>query len=162
MFDRSITFVAMGLGVGRIPVAPGTAGSILGLGYWCLLTRIPNPQLYWVAVVAGIAVAVWCSGQAARGMGETDPPRVVIDEIVAVPLAMSGQELYWKWWAILLALILFRAFDVWKPLYIRELQKLPGGWGIVLDDLAAAVCACVSTWIIVIAALLIFDLGSAN
>lgn len=152
----------MGLGIGRIPVAPGTAGSILGLAYWYALIRIPDPRWYWVAVVAGIAGAIWCAGAAARQMGEPDPPRVVIDEVVAVPLAMSGQELYWNGWAIALALILFRVFDVWKPLYIRELQKLPGGWGIVLDDLAAAVCASVATWIIVIAALLLFDLGAAS
>lgn len=146
--------------MGRIPLAPGTAGSLLGLGYWWLLTRIPNPQLYWGAVAVGVVLAVWWAGAAARGMGEADPARVVIDEVAAVPLAMAGQELYWNPWTILLAFALFRLFDIWKPLFIRDLQKVSGGLGIVLDDLAAAVCAAVATWGIVIATLLVLDLVS--
>lgn len=159
MLERLITLVATGFGAGKIRIAPGTAGSVLGLGYWWLLTRIPNDYFYGVAVVAGIAFAVWCAGAAERILGAPDPSIVVIDEIVAVPLAMIGQvALHWNWWAIAMALVLYRVFDVWKPLYIGEVQKVGGGLGIVLDDVAAAICASVVTWLIVAVILVVYDL----
>jgi phosphatidylglycerophosphatase A len=71
-------------------------------------------------------------------MGKKDPSCVVIDEIAAVPVALAGVG---GWW-IVLGFCLFRLFDVWKPWPIRQSQELPGGWGIVVDDLLAAGAAC--------------------
>jgi phosphatidylglycerophosphatase A len=143
MRDRLILLLATGLGVGRSPVAPGTAGSILGLVYWWLLMQLHNDYLYWLTFVAVVLFAVWCSGEAAKIMRHDDPPSVVIDEICAVPLALAG--LGTVWWMVMVAFVLFRVFDIWKPTPIRQVQRWPGGVGIVVDDLLAAVCACATT-----------------
>jgi phosphatidylglycerophosphatase A len=146
MRERLIILLATGLGLGRLPFAPGTFGSVLGLWYWWLLTRLPGELTQWIAVVAGILFAVWCTGVAARLLGRHDPPQVVLDEIVAIPVAFALLSPASPVWQILVAFVLFRVFDVWKPLVIRDAQKLPGGLGIVMDDLLAAALACVATY----------------
>ena len=143
MRDRWILQIATGFGVGRSRIAPGTAGSILGLGYWWLLVQLHNDYLYWLTFAAFAAFAIWCGGEAATIMHHRDPPCVVIDEIVAVPLALAG--LGTVWWTVAVAFVLFRLFDIWKPTPIRQVQRWPGGVGIVADDLLAAAYACVAT-----------------
>lgn len=142
MRKRLVKFVATGFGAGYVPWAPGTAGSLVGVGYWWLLATQPAVT-YWLTVVAVIAFAIWCTGEAAMDLGQDDPPCVVIDEIAAMPLALAwvGPEL----WHVALGFAFFRLFDVWKPCPIRKSQKLPGGMGIVIDDLLAAVYACAAT-----------------
>jgi len=137
MRERFVRFVATGFCSGCVPAAPGTAGSLVGVGYWWLLSRF-CPAFYWP--VAGIValLAVWLAGAAAKAMGEKDPACVVIDEIAAVPVALAWLS---GWW-IAVAFVLFRVFDACKPPGIRQSQQLPGGWGIVVDDLLAAVLAC--------------------
>ena len=144
MRDRLIRFGATGFGAGRIPFAPGLAGSVVGIGWWWLLTLIGG-RLSWALFAAGALVGVWVAGAAARAMGEKDPSCVVIDEMCAVPLALAGLT---NWWLVL-AFVLFRLFDVWKPWPIRQSQRLPGGWGIVVDDLLAAAAACGVTQLII-------------
>ncbi len=138
MRDRLVKFIATGLGVGYVPVAPGTAGSLLGVGYWWLLTR-GSPWTYWLVFVALLVFAVWCAGEAAEALRKPDPSCVVIDEIVVMPLALAG--IGTAWWKIALAFGLFRLFDVWKPPPVRQAQDLSGGLGIVLDDVLAAIYA---------------------
>lgn len=137
MRERLIRFLATGFGSGLVPFAPGLAGSIVGLGYWWLLMQLGTTS-YWLIVAFVALFAVWCSGAAAEAMGKKDPSCVVIDEIAAVPIALAGLS---GWWPAL-AFVLFRMFDVWKPPGIRQSQELPGGWGIVVDDLLAAASAC--------------------
>lgn len=144
MRDRLIKFLATGFGSGCVPFAPGLAGSVVGVGYWWLLAR-GSTCVYWSVVVGGALFAVWCSGAAAKAMGKKDPSCVVIDEIAAVPVALAG---LWGCWLVL-AFVLFRLFDVWKPWPIRQSQELPGGWGIVVDDLLAAGTACGVTHLII-------------
>lgn len=139
MRDRLTRFLATGFGAGLMPVAPGTAGSIVGLGYWWLLTLAGNSWMYWSVFVTGLAVAVWSAGATARLMQQPDPPSVVIDEIAAVPLALAGAT---GWWQVVVGFAFFRLFDIWKPWPICQSQKLPGGWGIVVDDVLAAGYAC--------------------
>ena len=146
MRERLILQLATGLGSGRSPVAPGTAGSVLGLGYWWLLSRSPSMWVYLGFCAAGIGFAVWCSGRAAQILKERDPRSVVIDEIAVVPVALfglksSGSDL----WLVIVAFVLFRVFDIWKPTPIRQVERWPGGVGIVADDVLAAMCACVAT-----------------
>lgn len=139
MRDRLARFIATGFGAGLVPLAPGTAGSVVGVGYWWLLTQAGNPWIYWSVVVAGLAVAVWSAGTAARAMQQTDPPSVVIDELCVMPLALAGAT---GWWQVAAGFVLFRIFDIWKPWPVCQSQKLPGGWGIVADDVLAAAPAC--------------------
>jgi phosphatidylglycerophosphatase A len=124
--------------VGSTPIAPATAGSaVVALaGYF-----IPVPAL-WVAlllIVACAALAVWSAGEAESTLGHDAKP-IVIDEVVGQSLALlfvPHQPL-----AFLAAFVLFRGFDVMKPLGAREVQRLPGGWGVVADDVIAGLTAC--------------------
>ena len=149
MRERFIKFIATGFGVGYTPVSPGTAGSVLGVGFWWALTQLHNGWLAGLLMIAAIVFAVWCAGAAADAMHHPDPPEVVIDEIVALPVALI--ELGGSWWHVVLAFALFRFFDIWKPPPLRAAQNFSGGIGIVLDDLLAAVYACGTTHAIVLA-----------
>ncbi len=124
--------------VGRLPVAPGTAGSLVALLAWLALA----PPAGWVlwAVLAGIALlGVAAAGEAARVEGTADPQQVVIDEVVgmALALALAPGGLA----AGIAAFVAFRAFDIAKPFPAGRLERLPGGWGIVADDVAAGLYA---------------------
>ena len=133
--------LATAFGVGNIPKAPGTFGSILGVGLWWLMKDCLPFHAFT------ILAAVWIAGAAAKQMNNPDPPSVVIDEIVGMPIALAG--ITPVWWHILVGFAAFRLFDIWKPFPIRQSQKLPGGWGIVVDDLLAGLCACLVTHAVV-------------
>lgn len=149
-------WIAQGLGAGRLRPAPGTWGSLVGVAWVLVLVSTGNPWAYWLGTVAAAAVAIpWCT-EAERLLGEQDPPSVVLDEVVAMPLAFGGHVVLWTlsgagvpswatlrgWWPYLAAaFVLFRILDIAKPWPIRPLQGLPGGWGIVLDDIAAGILA---------------------
>ncbi len=144
MRDRLARLLATGFGAGLVPVAPGTAGSVVGLGYWWLLAQTA-PVVYWSVFVAGLAVAVWSAGATARAMNQSDPSCVVIDECAAMPLTLAGAI---GGWEVALGWVFFRLFDIWKPWPIRQSQRLPGGWGIVADDVLAAAYAW--AWVVVL------------
>jgi phosphatidylglycerophosphatase A len=143
MRERLVKFLATGFSVGYLPLAPGTAGSVVGIGFWWALQHEHHLWLRGVFLVLAIALAVWCAGEASDIMHHPDPPSVVIDEIVAMPIALIG--LGATWWQILAGFALFRLFDIWKPSPIRDAQDFSGGIGIVLDDLLAAAAACATT-----------------
>ena len=143
MRERLVKFIATGFGVGYLPVAPGTAGSVIGVGFWWALTRLHNAWLASLLFVVALVFAIWCAGAAAEAMHHPDPQSVVIDEVVAMPLAMVG--LGGQWWHVVVAFALFRLFDIWKPPPVRDAQSFSGGIGIVLDDLLAAIYACMAT-----------------
>jgi len=147
MRERLVKFLATGFGIGYSPVAPGTMGSLLGILLWWLLNQTHPVWLRYGLLVIAVAFAVWCAGVAADAMHHPDPPSVVIDEIVAMPLVMIG--LGARWWHVVVAFGLFRLFDIWKPSPIRETQNFSGGIGIVLDDLLAAAYACGGTHLVV-------------
>jgi len=148
-------FVAQGLGVGRIPFAPGTFGSLLGLVWFAMLVASGNFWAYLAGAIEGIAFSIWLCDDAEKILGETDPGSVVLDEIIAIPFCFlpwiaiewwrhdalpnvshffSGRAL----WMTLAIVVLFRVFDIWKPWPVRQVQRLPGGWGVTVDDLLAA------------------------
>jgi len=155
MKDQLILWIAQGLGVGRIPFAPGTFGSVVGLLWFAALLLPGNPWLGLGGMLAGLFLSVWLCGAAERILGRTDPGSVVLDEIVAVPLcfAVSVGEYVWRHgvlpapgyffsrvgWPLTVAVFAaFRLFDVLKPWPVRQSQKLPGGWGVTMDDILAA------------------------
>lgn len=136
--------------IGKLP-APGTWGSVVGLGLYALLFDGYNTASgRWVfltlAVIAAVFATVVCHF-AEKYLGKKDPGEVILDEVVAVPLVFIGfasQLRYaphtWAWY--LTGFLLFRLFDIAKPFGIRSLQKVGGGFGIVVDDLVAALYAC--------------------
>jgi len=134
--DQVIQVLATGFGAGLSPVAPGTVGTLVGLVI-CLFSYPLAWPLRLLYVVAISAVSVYVAGQAEKLYGKTDDQRIVIDEIAGLqvtmlPVAITGLHL-------LLAFVLFRIFDIWKPFPLNRFQKFPGGWGVVADDLGAGV-----------------------
>lgn len=131
--------------LGRNLPAPGTWGSAAGILFFCVF--FPGLGLIGNLLASALAayLAAGLCGEAEVRMNKKDPGEVVLDEVVAMPLCFLGWSTLlraWPAWAVLLAgFALFRVFDIWKPLGIRRLQALPGGWGVVLDDTAAALAA---------------------
>jgi phosphatidylglycerophosphatase A len=152
---RIALWIAQGFGVGRVPVAPGTFGSVLGLAWFALLLASGRFWVLAFGCAVGTALSVWLCGVAERMLGRKDPGSVVLDEIAAVPVCFLGWVglVVWKtgsmppldylllsnnWLLTIWVFAAFRLFDVAKPWPVNKSQKLPGGWGITVDDLLAA------------------------
>lgn len=131
--------------IGRKLPAPGTWGSLAGLLYFAVFFYRAGIGAVLVATVIGSYLAVAFCGEAEVRLKKKDPGEVILDEFVAMPLCFLGWgqvARVWPPWAVLLAgFALFRLYDIWKPGGIRRIQTLPGGWGVVADDLAAALAA---------------------
>jgi phosphatidylglycerophosphatase A len=130
--------IATLFGLGRFPVASGTVGSAATLPAAVGLAML-GPVWFTAATVLVIAVAIWSAGAAEREFGLKDPHAVVIDEVAGQLVALAFVPLSLAWVAG--GFFLFRLFDVVKPFPARQLERLPGGPGIVLDDLAAGLYA---------------------
>ena len=124
--------------LGRLPGAPGTAGSLLGLLLFLSLQSLP--RAFHALLLTGVfCLGVRAASAAAQEARESDPPSVIIDEVVGAWLACLFLPVHIA--SLSAAFLLFRFFDILKPFPIRRLEALPGGWGIMLDDLVAAVYA---------------------
>ena len=138
MKSRIVQFLATFFYLGYSPIAPGTAGTLGAVLPFYLLSHFSHP-IYFLFLLGFIILSVWVSTEACAVFGETDPSQVVVDEVCGylvtmflVPMSMVN---------IVLGFFLFRFFDVLKPPPIRRLESLPGGFGIVADDLAAGIYA---------------------
>lgn len=137
--DRVALAIASAGGAGYAPIAPGTAGSAVALVALWLIPFTPLALL--VTLVAVTAVGIWAGARAERIVGEKDPGLVVIDEVAGMFVSVL---LVPRSAAVLIgAFLLFRLFDVWKPFPARHSQHLPGGLGIMADDLIAGLYALV-------------------
>lgn len=137
---RGIRWISSALGLGFLPKAPGTFGTLAGLPLWWLLGDL-TPWLYGVALVGVIAAASWVSGMADKELGGHDNQEIVIDEVVG--LLCTAFAVPFGVWTGLAAFVLFRLFDIWKPFPIRWLDRhVSGGFGVVIDDVLAGVWAC--------------------
>ena len=136
---RLKVWLATGFGIGYAPVAPGTVGSVPGalLAWSLFLAGGAWASLAGCAIVT--AIGFWAAGHAAQRFGATDPRPIVVDEIAGQMLSLV--LLRPTLGTLLLGFFLFRLFDVWKPFPVRLLESLPGGSGIMADDLAAGVYA---------------------
>ena len=134
--------IATSLGVGFLPVAPGTWGAIAGVILWMPLYLWASAGVtFWVtlgAIVVLTVLGTWASGVAERYWGK-DPVVACVDETVGQWVSMLPITPLCPWWEILLSLLLFRLFDIYKPLGIRATEKLPGGWGMMADDILAGI-----------------------
>ena len=128
--------------LGYVPKGPGTAGSLgaLALAWWLHAYEGVPAAGFAVYALLLLAPASWAAGRVAEDIGKKDPQIVVIDEVVGQWIALAGAStLNWKSW--LGAFLLFRAFDIWKPPPVRQLERVQGGAGIVLDDVMAGIYA---------------------
>jgi phosphatidylglycerophosphatase A len=136
--DAGARLLATGFGSGRAPVAPGTAGSAVGLlMFWPLASLPPAAQVAACAVL--FVFGAFASARVARGTGKKDPGLVVVDEVVGMWVTLVG--LPFVPFTAAVGFVLFRALDVAKPWPARDLERLSGGWGIMADDVAAGVYA---------------------
>jgi phosphatidylglycerophosphatase A len=146
--SRVTTLVATWFGAGFLPIAPGTWGSLLAIPF-------AHVAYSWGGVwgLAGFAlgaavIGVHAAGETARLRGARDPGEVVIDEVAGQAIALipvyalipAGATVL-RIGTVLVAFLLFRILDVWKPGPIGALEKLPGGWGIMADDLLGGAVA---------------------
>lgn len=136
-------WIATSGGLGYFPVAPGSLGAAAGLAVVVALSRLPVATV-WVSVLVGIAAAfIFAAGVPAATGAESyfrrkDPGHVVIDEVVGQMVTLlANPRAGWK--GLVAAYLLFRMIDVVKPFPARRLEHLKGGWGIMLDDVAAGV-----------------------
>jgi phosphatidylglycerophosphatase A len=137
------TLVATFFGIGRMRPGPGSWGSATTVLLWAALayTLAPSWQTPVAIALAALVtlVGIPAATQVARGSGIKDPQFVVIDEVAGQLIALIAVPLAWK--SFLAGFILFRAFDIVKPPPVRQLEALPEGSGIVLDDVAAGLYA---------------------
>ena len=128
-------------GVGLMPKMPGTAGTLAAIPMGIIMNHL---GLFFGAIflATSIAAAIWSAGVTERLLGRDDPSEVVIDEVVGLLLTIYLSPV--SWLSIALGFMMFRFFDIMKPFPIRRLEKIGGGTGIVLDDLAAGVYAGLS------------------
>lgn len=132
--------IATGLGVGHFPYGPGTMGALLAILIWYPITTMANHTTWFIITLALIFVftllGAWSSTVAERYWGE-DPSRVVIDEVVGQWITLLAVPAAFSWWHVLVAFILFRFFDIIKPLGVRKMENFNSGWGIMADDILA-------------------------
>ncbi|HAV64047.1 MAG TPA: hypothetical protein DCY13_16985 [Verrucomicrobiales bacterium] len=155
---RFVVWLAQGFGIGRIPWAPGTFGSLLGLAWFAALLQIAlwQPLVSGALFVIGLIASVWTCDAAEKILGEKDPGSIVLDEIIALPTCFLGWVFHlWleldampsvdfffgptTWYLAAGVFLAFRFFDIVKPWPVKQSQELPKGWGVVMDDQLAAV-----------------------
>jgi phosphatidylglycerophosphatase A len=133
-----ILFISQGAYAGRFPVAPGTAGTVVGVLLYLGIKDLA-PLWYLSLCVLLFLAGTWAAGRAEKILGCTDCPSIVIDEIAGYIVAMFMAPTSWGF--IVAGFILFRAFDIAKPWPLRRLEELHGGLGVMLDDIGAGMYA---------------------
>ncbi|MBI5593870.1 MAG: phosphatidylglycerophosphatase A [Deltaproteobacteria bacterium] len=141
MIDKNtaVMYLATGCKSGYSPVVPGTAGSLVALVPCGLLSLLPLP-VSAVFLIAFIVLSIWAAELAEGIVGQKDPGCIVIDEIAGMMVTLLG--IHFTWQSALAGFFIFRIMDIFKPFPIRYLERtIPGGAGIVVDDVAAGVAA---------------------
>jgi len=141
IWQKPLQFIAFGFGVGAIPVAPGTFGTLVAIPmYYWLLSPLPV-WLYISLVTVLFILACWLCDICSKEIGVHDHGGMVIDEIIGYFITMIAVPPEWKY--MLAGFLLFRLFDIWKPWPINLAdQHIKGGFGVMFDDLLAALVSC--------------------
>lgn len=144
-------FIATSFGAGFLPVAPGTWGAIVAVILWLPLYIWASPAFTVIATVCAALIyfvaGTWASNIAERYWGK-DPVVACADETVGQWISLIPITCLCPWWEILLSLGLFRFFDIYKPLGIRAMEKLPGGLGMMADDILAGIYTAVLLYVL--------------
>ena len=159
---RLAWWLATGFGSGYLRPAPGTWGTLAGLLAWLGLVlglrTLGGAWTGWLLLAAPAlvtALAVWSAGRVVAETGRKDPSFIVADEWAGIWFALTPllftvtlQPQPWTLWAARLVapFMLFRLFDIWKPGLVDTAQQLPGGWGVVMDDVLAGILAALLAW----------------
>jgi phosphatidylglycerophosphatase A len=171
---RFALFIATAAGLGYIPIAPGTWGSLVGIAVTWVNVYIANVNMRFVPPPANghwsdrapeanflanqfvlalivLVIGLWAAHRAAKYFRENDPQSIVVDEVSGQIITYLGLltagPIPHSWKYLLLGFILFRVFDIWKPFPARQAESLPGGWGIMADDWIAGIYAAIGLWL---------------
>lgn len=139
--NKTALILSSWFGIGLIPRMPGTVGTLAAIPIGIVMNRLGlffGAILLVICIVAGI----WSAGVTERILGRDDPSEVVIDEVVGFLLTIYLLPV--SWLSIVLGFVMFRFFDILKPFPIKRFERIGGGTGIILDDLAAGVYAVLS------------------
>jgi phosphatidylglycerophosphatase A len=144
--DDGVLWLARGLGLGLVPQAPGTAGSLLGIPLFLLLQGQGWPlAVEWGIVAIFVLFACAVAGRAEKILGTHDSGQIVIDEIAGMWIALLGHPAGWE--SILVVFVIFRILDILKPGPIGWLdRRVSGGVGVVVDDVASGAIASILAW----------------
>ena len=123
--------------VGFVPVIPGTFGSLGGVALYLLLQAVPSWQIYLGVFAFVTIIGIWAAGRAEHSSGIIDPSFVVIDEVAGMLATLF--LIPFSWIFIIVGFVLFRFLDIVKPFPARQAEQLPGGWGIMLDDVIVGI-----------------------
>src|SRR5688500_8236818 len=135
--------IATALGAGYSPIAPGTCGTAVAVPLAFALSDLPTWQFTLLTVLI-TAIAIWAADRADRAWGTHDSGRIVIDEVAGYLVTMTFVDRS-HWIPLAVGFVVFRVFDIVKPPPVRWLdQNLPGGFGVVLDDIAAGLLGMVT------------------
>jgi phosphatidylglycerophosphatase A len=150
--ERFAYLLATGFGAGLSPIAPGTCGALESVAIFGLLLALgvsSQALLIWLVALSiiSLVVGVWASNRICAATQIEDPSQIVIDEvngqfISLLPLAFAPSV-----WGVVIAFLLFRLFDIFKPYPINRLEKLPGGLGVMADDVMAGIYAAALVWL---------------
>ncbi len=138
MINRICIVFSTFFGLGFVPGAPGTAGTLAAVGVVYLLAQAGGAVFYSVFTLGLILVSFAAAGRCVPVLKREDPPQVVIDEVCGFLVCMLF--IAPSTFNLAVGFFLFRFFDIAKPFPVRRFEKLPGGYGIVMDDVAAGVC----------------------
>jgi phosphatidylglycerophosphatase A len=158
-------------GVGYFPIAPGTLGSLVGVGLYLMiwsgldqlltsralahrLTTVyvftPLMAFMLLAILLVTFIGIWAASRTEKLQQKKDPSIVVIDEVAGQMIALlSGPFWLHTWWSVISAFLLFRLFDIWKPYPIRRLEGLESGLGIMADDVLAGAYALIVNSVVI-------------
>ncbi len=141
-------WLASWFGCGYFPWAPGSAASAAAVAMAAALVGYAGwrPGMMVLPAAALLVPAVWAAAAVAQAKGAKDPRLVVVDEVLGQWVALAGAAVL-NWKSALAGFLLFRLFDIVKPAPVRQAEALPGGWGIVADDLAAGLYAALVLWL---------------
>ena len=137
---RVAYWLAVWFGCGRVPLMPGTAGTIGAVPFYLLLAQ-GGPLLVGAGALAVTLVGVWSATQVVRQTGLPDPQIVCIDEVAGVLITLVAAPYTWQ--GVLASVVVFRIFDQFKPWPARRAEKLREGWGVVMDDVFAGLWGAV-------------------
>ena len=146
-FRNPVYWLAIGLGSGLVPKAPGTAGTLVAVPIVLLMNELLLWQ-YIVVILLSLIAGIWICGVAARQLGVHDDPSIVWDELVGFLITMMAAPPGWLW--LVIGFILFRLFDITKPWPIRTIDRcVEGGLGVMLDDVLAGIYALVVLQVVI-------------
>jgi phosphatidylglycerophosphatase A len=136
---RPVMWLATGFGAGLSPVAPGTAGSLVGVLFYLAMAGLVLPLYLGLVLVLGI-IGIWVCGRAGRALAVSDHPSIVWDEIVGLLITMAATPPSWQ--GLGAGFALFRLFDILKPWPVGRIDRgVKGGLGVMLDDVVAGLYA---------------------